>query len=699
MTHYLPYVDGLRALAVLSVVLYHLNAAWLPGGFAGVDVFFVISGFIVSASVASHQPQSLRQFMAWFYARRVQRIIPALVVCLLVTTLATVVLVPNAWLSDGIYRAGLAAFFGLSNWVLAHNGRDYFSPSAEFNPFTHTWSLGVEEQFYLVFPLVFYFWYRGGAGRRVAVGIFALLGAASLVYAARIGGKDQLTAFYMITARFWELAAGVLLYQFLARRGPVPATDSTGTRWSSALAWAALGLTLFGLGTANPARFSFPGAVPAVLGTVGLLGLLYGRSTRHPLVWLLTREAVLRVGRMSYSLYLWHWPVFVLFRWTVGLEGALHQGLALACAFGLAAVSYRLVERPVRQWDRLRTLPRFAVVAGGFTAVVAGAGLGTGMKAAQPVLSVSVVTQQAADWYPTGMGADPRWPGCTVGTEVKPLQHGSVTVYTRQNCSAPAPAPAAQRLFALGDSHATGYVPLFMQVVLETGAPLHLYGIGGCPVLGLRPELESAPHCRLGREAALAHLQSVLRPGDVVFLPSLRLPRFSDQWALFDEAQVRQVTFSDAGAAGRREAARTGLEFLRTIAATGARVVLEGPKPLFRAPPYRCAERYNQTNPICRPGTTIERDLLETFRAPVLDTFRDWAAAVPAVTVWDPFPLLCPPGQARCDAFLQGKPLFFDADHLSNHGNRFLVPSFVQMLRSLPASPTGTNRESAARPS
>ncbi|MCW5569427.1 MAG: acyltransferase, partial [Dokdonella sp.] len=137
---YFAYIDGLRAIAVLGVIAYHLDSGWLPGGFAGVDVFFVISGFVVSASVARWNGSGLGGFLAYFYARRIRRIVPALVFCLLSTSLACTLFIPFAWLSSAIETTGRYAFFGLSNLYLASHNESYFSPTAEFNPYTHTWS-------------------------------------------------------------------------------------------------------------------------------------------------------------------------------------------------------------------------------------------------------------------------------------------------------------------------------------------------------------------------------------------------------------------------------------------------------------------------------------------------------------------------------------------------------------------------------
>ena len=680
MHSYLPYVDGLRALAVLAVVVYHLDPSWLPGGFAGVDIFFVISGFIVSLSVGDRPASGLLRFAGFFYARRMVRILPALVVCLLATTLATAVLVPPAWLSDGIARTGVAAFFGVSNWVLERSGRDYFSPAAEFNPFTHTWSLGVEEQFYFIFPLVFFLWSWGGARRRRSVWVFALLLLASLGYSAWLGNVDRSGAFYQMASRFWQLAAGVLLYQWMALRAQ-PDTAAPAYALPKALAaWVSLGLVAYGLLTSQPQHYAFPGALPAVLGTLGLLGWLYGASPSQPLVRLLTWRPVLWVGRISYSLYLWHWPVYVLMRWTVGLDAPLTRAVAVGLALVLATLSWRFVETPVRQWRLPRLAPRGAVVAAGVVCVLAGAGLATLVTQQQPWLSVSTVVRNASDWYPNGADTDPLLPGCRVQTRQEALAPGDFLVYERVGCNTA--HGSAPRVFAIGDSHAMAYIPLLKAYVLRTGAPVFLYGNGGCPFMSLRPHLETAPHCVQSQAAALADLDTRLVAGDVLVLPSLRTPRFSDQWALFDAQQVHDAMFSELALRERLKGQEAALATLEPLTARGVRVVFEAPKPVFRAPAYRCAESYNQSNAICQPGLSMERELLERYRAPVLDVFHTIAMRLPQVSVWDPFEVLCPAGQERCDAFAQGRPLFFDGDHLSNHGNAYLLPSFMQAMES-----------------
>jgi peptidoglycan/LPS O-acetylase OafA/YrhL len=170
-------------------------------------MFFAISGFVVSRSVGLRPVQPLGAWLAGFYARRIVRILPAVWVCLLLSTLATVLVVPYAYLSGTIQRTGLAAFFGFSNVVLAANANDYFSPLAEFNSFTQTWSLGVEEQYYLVFPFIFVFYVLGKP--RIAGWSLVAIAALSLGLAAQAMATAPARAFFLITDRFWELAAGV----------------------------------------------------------------------------------------------------------------------------------------------------------------------------------------------------------------------------------------------------------------------------------------------------------------------------------------------------------------------------------------------------------------------------------------------------------------------------------------------------------
>src|SRR6516165_6816062 len=208
---YVSSIDGLRAVAVLTVMAYHLNRTFLPGGFVGVDVFFVISGFVVTLSIYKLEFTNIAKLFCYFYARRLTRIAPALIVMLSLISLATVSFIPNAWLSDANRRTALYAYFGISNILLANQEEDYFGPRADFNPFVHTWSLGVEEQFYVIFPMLLMplTVLNLKRGPLITLIIIVFLSVCSFAACVAFTPSYPVSTFFHISTRFWELGVGV----------------------------------------------------------------------------------------------------------------------------------------------------------------------------------------------------------------------------------------------------------------------------------------------------------------------------------------------------------------------------------------------------------------------------------------------------------------------------------------------------------
>lgn len=671
---YYPYIDGLRALAVLAVLVYHLHGPWLPGGFAGVDVFFVISGFVVSASVARASHQGFGLFLGEFYARRIRRIVPALLVCLLVTALFSALFIPSAWLSAANERTGLYAFFGLSNWVLAEGGRDYFAPVTEYNPFAHTWSLGVEEQFYLLFPLLFFAWLVNDKGRRLSSALFSLLLLASFAAALWLHRQDGVAVYFLTQGRLWELAAGVLLYQWIGQRGPTAAAQNTLVNPASLLFML---LLLGGLLLSPAEHFPAPGALPVVIATLGLIYCLHRNPNPVAMHRLLGARPLLFVGRISYSLYLWHWPVFVLFRWTCGLESLPERLMALALSFLLATASWRYIETPLRRSSPNARFPRAAPVLLGLIAIGVGWAGTTLIIDQRANISLSQVTRNPAIWYPEGSRVDPASANCNAEPEYHDAEGGLLLIYRPRNC--PPAREGAPVIYVIGDSHALAYEALFKQYAMARGVPIHAYNNGGCPYVSLQPWRDiDNPACSRYSDAALRHLRQRIKPGDVLFLPSLRMPRLSDQWGAFSQEKIEEQVFSARAVAGRERATAVAIQALREFSDAGVRVILEAPKPVFRAPPLRCADWYSRNNPVCEPGFNLPRVKLERYRAPTLAAFATITQALPGVSIWDPFPLLCP--DVACSAWRNGLPLFLDGDHLSGYGNQLLYEPFSQML-------------------
>jgi peptidoglycan/LPS O-acetylase OafA/YrhL len=670
---YIAAIDGLRAIAVVSVMVFHLWPGALPGGFTGVDIFFVISGFVVTGSLVGRRFDGLGDLLRYFYARRLVRIMPALVLMLLVTILVSQLFVPDAWLSRSVSKVAESAFFGLSNVLLATDNDSYFGPQAAFNPFTHTWSLGVEEQFYLLFPFLL-FWHQRVPGQgwraRGAVLPVAVLTGGSLAICAVLTLVSHKYAFYLIFARFWELGAGMLLCLTIEAWRPRIAALPTGRR--NALIGASALAMVAGLIVPETGAFPFPLALLPVLGTAGIIALVCAL----PDLWvarLLRRSAPLLVGRLSYSLYLWHWPVFVLFRWTVGLAGLAEQLVALALAVALAALSFWCVEQPLRLNRRVALMPRGRVVAATGVVVALSAVVGALLFAGHDRLSLSV-TRDHALWYADAdRPLDPANSPCRAVDREEAIAGGTVHAWTAAGCG----VRAGFAVYAIGDSHNFAYVPAYRQLTAERGVPVRAYSRAGCPFMKLNQPMDPDRHCEPYFRAVYADLRHRVRPGDVIFLPSLRLTRFVDQFGAVDyPGGMPADIVSPANLAEARG-------ILADLSGTGARIVFEAPKPIYRAPPFRCADWFNRDHPDCAVGLTMKRAELERMRRPVLTAMRTLAQDLPAVSVWDPFPILCPADPCRAlDG--QGRPQVFDADHLSGHGNDLLYPSLSAALLAPP---------------
>jgi peptidoglycan/LPS O-acetylase OafA/YrhL len=219
---YRPEIDGLRAVAVIAVIVNHFSKDALPSGYLGVDIFFVISGFVITGSILGRPHQSFREGLAGFYSRRIKRLVPALVFCVVLTSLAICLFNPAPGVS---LQTGMTALFGASNVYLYSQSTDYFAPSTELNAFTHTWSLGVEEQFYLLFPFLLWlagFWRLGQASAEVMSKrlewIIGVLATASLIGFICFYASNLAAVYFLMPFRFWELGAGCLLALLTVRR-------------------------------------------------------------------------------------------------------------------------------------------------------------------------------------------------------------------------------------------------------------------------------------------------------------------------------------------------------------------------------------------------------------------------------------------------------------------------------------------------
>ncbi|MBT9330017.1 acyltransferase family protein [Paracidobacterium acidisoli] len=330
-------IEGLRGIAVLLVVLYHARVPFMGGGFIGVDIFFVISGYLITGLLIREASETGRIHFAKFYARRARRLLPAASLTILVT-IAAGYFIYAAYEQLPIIKTAITAALYSCNIYFAHHATDYLAPDAKTNPFLHMWSLAVEEQFYLVWPLVIWLAFRAWPGKAVRR-LPLLLGAiavASFAACLWLTYTAQPWAFFSSPTRAWEFAIGGLA-QFGVRR--------VYPRICAALPVLAL-LALIAGSAVFSATTRFPGFA-ALVPVLGSAVLLHFHTRQQGVRWLLENPASQFLGRVSYSWYLWHWPVLVLSSalWTLTLTDRLVCALA---SLLMAALTYQLLENPIR---------------------------------------------------------------------------------------------------------------------------------------------------------------------------------------------------------------------------------------------------------------------------------------------------------------------------------------------------------------
>lgn len=625
---YRPDIDGLRAIAVLSVVLYHYGATWLPGGFTGVDVFFVISGYLITG-ILRREIERGEFSLLNFYARRIRRIIPALFVVLLATlAVGWFVLMPGDFAELGSSAAYAAVGFG-NFFFLGNTG--YFDQAADLQPLLHTWSLGVEEQFYFVWPILLFLGLTLVRSRKVFLILFALAVALAFAYSIRILGKDVKGAFYLPAPRAWELAIGAFV-AFL------PAIKS---RVASLLATITGLLLVAGSLLFINSDMPFPGPAAALACVVAALitwdkreNLVSSVLSIRPLVW---------IGLISYSLYLWHWPVLVLYRhYSNGRLPSLEESSALMLvSIALAYASWRFVEQPTRH---IR-MGRWKAVGAGLAAagVVAIAGVTTANSYGFP----DRVAQEAAQMS----SLDVMWQWSCEEQEVPELG-GALCVFGGEWASSP------RKVILWGDSHAEHAAPLVQSALAGSNSAVAL--VVSCPAaLGgsVRREWAEVPgfvqSCEKQRETVLAAIGT----GEIEALI------LAASW----NPLARVVSSSTSEADGKVLVAQGLTELFETLEKMPRqpKVYLIDQFPNFSRDPVAC--ELAQTSGLSRSLSCDDnpRNAFEWSaekQAVSFPGFENFPSRFKFVTIITPRQSMCASGE--CQTRLNGEFLFRDATHI-----------------------------------
>ena len=466
-----PALDGLRTLAVYLVLLFHCGVGWFDGGFLGVDLFFVLSGFLVSSILLEELESTGRLRLGRFYGRRVRRLLPAAIVVVLATSAVFLLLSSTVkrlpWVGDAE-----ASLLYVANWRFLLQSNDYFAADVDRSPFLHFWSLSIEEQFYFAFPLILLLLFKLRARWRPAVvaGVAALT-ALSLGAQVYWASADSNHAYYGTDARIYQLLAGVLV-ALAWRRMQGREVRAPGAGW---VLLAALLLTASSL-------VSFSVSVRGVIAAVASAGLILAvmAQTDRSLVGWLNRPTMTYLGQISYGTYLWHWPVILAFTEVIQVGPWVLTALVSAVATGLAAASYQLLEMPIR---RSRALAPF-----GFSALA----VGVACSAVVAFTVVPTLLQQdrrpvlqaaAAPVTGTELNADRPVPR-GIDWERYRLEKGAGTYVCTpedQDSCVAVEGGSGLHVAVVGDSHARQLASVMIPLAEEHDFTLSLNVMGGCP--------------------------------------------------------------------------------------------------------------------------------------------------------------------------------------------------------------------------
>ncbi|MBK9029868.1 MAG: acyltransferase [Myxococcales bacterium] len=619
-------LDGLRAIAVTAVILDHLGVPGVRGGYVGVDVFFVISGYLITSMIAP-AARARRFSIVDFYQRRVRRIAPAFFAMTVASSVAAWFLMPPTDLAR--YGASVTATSTFSSNVLFWRQEGYFDIAAHGKPMLHTWSLAVEEQFYIVYPLLLAALFRWWP-RRVGPWLIALT-AASLAACVWTTAAAPRLAFYLMPLRGWELLAGALLALDLVP----PATRAWQRQLAATAGLGAIVGAIVGFSSAT----AFPG-VAALIPVAGAALLIYAHAgddaPATAVGRLLRARPMVFVGAISYSLYLWHWPALVFARSWIGALTPAHLAAVALATLALAVLSWRFVEQPVRRpstWATRRAL--FGGLAAA-TAITISFGVATSATHGWPgrvSAEVRALDHAAADYNHDR-------PRCH-GYDRRPIAYDDKCVYGR--------AGVAPSVALWGDSMAAELAVALGREADARGRGLLYISYSSCP-----PAKDLAfadrPGCRAHDREVLARLAASATITTVVLV-----------------AQYRRYE----RLLGPRFVASFG-EVATTLTAAGKRVlvVYPIPTPPGRVPTLlaRAAMRGQAPTTIAIARAAYDAENRATIAA------LDQLVAQPGIDAIRIADRLC--DATRCAVYADGRVLYFDDRHLSVTGAAFVMPLF-----------------------
>lgn len=640
-------IDGLRAIAIVLIIGFHVELPGFAGGFVGVDVFFVISGYLITRNLLREER---RVELMRFWAKRIRRLVPALSLMVLVTLLAAAVILPAIDIAQ-VAKEGVAAAVYVSNILFARASEGYFAADVTQSPFLHTWSLGVEEQFYLVWPLLF-------AGCALAVRRrehllrpvllmgFTIILIGSFALNVMLTDRGSPWAFFGLPTRAWQFAAAGLLAAISTTR----VVRGVAARTACALS----GLAMIGFAALTfDWDTPYPGtaALVPVVGTVLLIVAgegLDATTSRSPVSSALSTAPLQWIGRVSYSWYLWHWPLIILMI-TAFDDRVRYRAIAAAASLPIAYATYRLVENPIRFRSRFtRSTPRTFAMGAVATTVVLAAAAGVAYSRSDPPdssldgkLEASREVVKVCDRRRSPSGIQ----YCTAGD----LSSSTVVMFT-------------------GDSHGLVWVDAMGRAANELGVLLVHRIYPGCPPIEVTVKPERAggltpAECE-SKRAIDQQLIAELQPRAVILAQSDGYSGFlTDSSSQDADPETQAEMWADAYRA-----------FLIELRQAGMGVAVLRDNPRFSSNPTTCIARERSVEACTSTraeALKIGSDLRAAGRAAI-----DAVGRVPTVELID---LLC--DESTCPLEMNDALVYMDTDHLAHATTIHLQPRIRQLLQ------------------
>ena len=658
-SRYRPEIDGLRAFAVIAVIINHFNKAILPNGYLGVDIFFVISGFVITSSLYQRPSKNFKDFISGFYERRIKRLVPALSVFVFITSIIICLFNPTPGIS---LMTGLNSLFGLSNLYLLKESTDYFAQSTELNVFTHTWSLGVEEQFYVLFPFLIWFSGFGKQTRNGGRNLFLILWVltiASLISFLYLYPINQSAAYFLMPSRFWEMASGCLIFLGFQKNKSIE--QLLGKIPPLLVILLILGVMYL------PISLATASTVAVVTLTLVLIASLKKETLAYNIF---TSPRVVYIGLMSYSLYLWHWGVLSISRWTIGIHW-WSIPLQVALIFALSITSYKYIETPLRKGNWLGKRWKTLVVGGGALIALSGflVTLGRPLKG-QLYTGKKINTEK-----PTFLNGEK----C-----LENISSESTQCYFFDNKS-------KHTLWLLGDSHADSLALAGEQVANSIGMNLQLYMAPGTPFPPVNSYrvINKKTNPKLIEDFRLIEkeLYRQMKAGDVILL-SMRMPfHFGGTYYEYLPSDFKFIR-EDSSFGSQENYFDEWIASLVNLAnmaqKKGIKVIIQTPTP----------EWEEELNKLCTKNEwfNISRDCQISSRffidkdiglyKHIFKKLNQLSSSHENIYLFDTYKVVCPTD--KCTFTMHGAEIYKDDDHISyGWAKSFLSPEISEFITNI----------------